>query len=235
MRDLSCRSSGRLRLPALLFATCAFLGLAAGCVSIPKEAPELSGELGKRIGAMETAHLGMVRIFMDTKRAAVDEFMMREWVPAFSEEVMKEPIIRDTWEQICKSGTAQDRVTFLTKLGPRFQAKINAKRVELIQPLDQLEATIERRLRDEYAQMESVNNAITSFLASAAKVAANRDRYLNMLGVSSSDLANALDKVESATSDLVSVRDAAVDKVNRFNTFKTEIGNVIKSLQTGKN
>ena len=235
MSDLPYQSRRRFRLPALLFATLASLGMAAGCVSIPKEAPDLSGELGKRIGAMETSHLAMVRMFMDTKRAAVDEFLMREWVPTFSEEIMKEPIIGDTWEKICKSGTAQDRVTFLTKLGPRLQARINAKRVELIQPLDQLEATIERRLRDEYAQMLSVNNAITSFLASAAKVAANRDRYLSMLGVSSSDVANALDKVDSATSDLVSVRDAAVDKGKKFNTFKTEIENVIKSLQNSKN
>jgi hypothetical protein len=198
------------------------------CVSIPREAPELSAELGKRIAAIEASHLNLLHKFMDAKRAKVDEFLVREWVPVFAEEVFSEKIIRDAWTAVVTSGTDHDRLKFITILGPRIQEKINKKRLELIQPLDDLELTIERRLRDEYAQARAMNNTITSFLASAAEVAENRDRFLNMLGLDDRKISNALDETDKAVSELVTLKR---DKVADFMAFKKKIDKVIGDIK----
>jgi hypothetical protein len=202
--------------------------LVTSCVSIPREAPELSGELGKRISAIEDSHINLLRLFMDEKRAKVDEFLMKEWVPTFAEELFKEEAVKKAWTAICTSGNEEDRLKFLVMLGPKIQERINRKRTELIQPLDELELTIERKLRDEYTQALAINNSITSFLASASKVAENRDRYLNMLGLHDEKISNALDEADSAVSKLVT---DTKNKVEKFDSFKEKVEGIIKKLK----
>jgi hypothetical protein len=213
----------------ILFTWMLFLPfLVASCVSIPQEAPELSAELGKRISAIQSSHINLLHKFMDEKRDQVDEFLMEEWVPLFAKEVFSEDIIKNTWMEVCTSGSEYDRLRFITMLGPKIQRKINNKRVELMKPLDDLELTIERTLRNEYAQAAAINNSITSFLASAAEVAEARDRYLNMLGIGQEKISNALDEADQAVSEMVKMTRGRVED---FNIFKERIEKVITDLK----
>lgn len=229
-----CHLAGRQGRRGSLIVITTLALLAAGCISIPKEAPELSAELGNRIGAMETAHVAMLRAYMDQKRAAVDEFLMKTWVPMFAAELMKEDAFVKVWQQVCQSGDPSDRLEFLRRTGPRIQTRINEKRQELIGPLDELERAIERRLRDEYSQMKGVNNAVTSFLASAAKVAESRDRFLGMLGVSQQDVADAIDKADAAVTKVVQTRDQAQAGLGKLEGYKQEIQDAIATIKRKK-
>jgi len=198
------------------------------CVSIPREAPELSAELGKRISAIEDSHISLLRMYMDERRDKVDEFIMKEWVPLFAKEALQEDIIKKAWSEICASGTEEDRVRLVTLLGPKIQQRINNKRSELMKPLDDLERSIERRLRNEYTQAKAINNSITSFLSASAKVAENRDRYLNMIGISDQTISNALDQTDKAVLEL---SDTAKDKFARVSTFVESINKIIEAVQ----
>jgi hypothetical protein len=198
------------------------------CLSIPREAPELSAELGKRISAIEDSHISLLRIYMDERRSKVDEFIMIEWTPLFAKELFQEDIIRKTWSEVCASGTEEDRVRLMTLLGPKIQQRINKKRLELVKPLDDLERSIERRLRDEYTQAKAVNNSITSFLASAAKVAENRDRYLNMLGLKDQTISNTLDQTNKAVLEL---SNTVKDKVARADIFVESINKIMEAIK----
>ncbi|RJQ46105.1 MAG: hypothetical protein C4538_07370 [Nitrospiraceae bacterium] len=211
-------------LPYCLFP----LLLISSCVSIPREAPELSGELGKRISAIEDSHISLLRLFMDEKRTKVDDFLMKEWVPLFAEELFKEDAIKKAWSAICTSDSDEDKLKFLTMLGPKIQERINKKRTELIQPLDELELTIERKVRDEYTQARAINNSITSFLASASKVAESRDRYLNMLGIHDEKVSNALDEADGAVAELVK---GTKDKAEKLDSFIEKVDGIIKKLK----
>jgi hypothetical protein len=153
---------------------------AASCASIPAEAPQLSAELGKRIAAIEHSHLTMLHRFMDDRRARVDEFIQKEWIPVFARNLFEDTELTNVWNQVVASTDPNDRMKFLGLVAPRMQKKINAKRLELMAPLDEIERAIERHLRDEYEQALGVNNAITSFLHSAADLAANQERYMAM-------------------------------------------------------
>ena len=145
-----------------------------------------------------------------------------------AQEVLSEEVIKDLWEKVCASGSEEDRLKFLTFLGPKLQQVINRKRLELIRPLDELEKTIERKLRDEYTQAKAINNSISSFLVSAAEVAENRDRLLNMMGVTDEKITHALDEADKAVAALVSGSEKAEKGVA---VFKENMDKIMKEIK----
>ena len=185
------------------FSILAFIFLIPGCATIPSEAPQLSGELGKRISAIEKSNLTLLHKFFDLKRNEVDKFIEKEWTPIFAKEFFSDPKIQKIWETIVTENNPADRLKFLIITGPKLQKKINSKRLQLIKPLDKLERLIERKIRSEFRQARSINNSITSFLMSASKVEENRNRYLNMIGISDDKIGQAIDDVDETVGNLV--------------------------------
>ncbi|MBN1840732.1 MAG: hypothetical protein JW883_00410 [Deltaproteobacteria bacterium] len=204
----------------------------SGCVTIPSEAPELSTELGNRISSIEKAHIGLLHSFFDEKRSQVDVFVLNEWVPTFAEEIFKTEKIAKRWDEVVKSGDKVDRLEFLVRLGPRLQAKINSKRLELVKPLDDLERSIERKLRDEYQLAKAINNSITSFLVSASKVDENRRRYLETIGVTNKDIAGVLDEVDSAVNMLLGKAGSVSKGANVAEEYLAKLNNALESIKS---
>ncbi len=198
--------------------------LMLGCATIPSEAPRLSAELGEKIGRIEEAHLTLLHRFFDEKRNAVDQFIQKEWVPHFAAEFFSHPTIARAWQTIVSEKDEKARLDFIIKIGPKLQEKINAKRVELIAPLDELEDVVENQLRKEFTEAKAINNSITSFLLSAAKVEANRTRYIEKAGLSDEKLGQILSKTDDAVSGLLNV---AADMPDRVKSAKK----YIKTLQ----
>lgn len=201
-----------------IFIVSILIGLTA-CATVPKESADLSIELGKQISSIETAHLTLVAKYFDEKRNRVDEFIMKEWVPEFASNFFANEQIAQMWEMIVKSGNTTDRLEFIVTLGPKLQSSINAKRLELIKPLNDAERIIVREIRNGYDQAKAINNSITSFLVSSSKVSENQKRYLEMLGVKDEKIAEALDQVDSAVSSLLGKAEQASDKVEKANSY----------------
>lgn len=175
----------------------------AGCATIPPEAPELSVELGKRISAIEEANITLLKRYFDFKRSEVDKFIEKEWVPDFANQFFSNHKISSAWNIIVRENDEKENLKFLIKTGPKLQNKIHDKRLELIQPLEELERRIEDKIRGEYRQALSMNNSITSFLISASKVAENRNRYLEMIGITDGKIGDAIDKTDDAVDQLI--------------------------------
>ena len=210
-----------------VFLTAVFL---SGCASIPPEAPELSVELGNRISAIEDAHITLLNRFFDQKRSDVDEFIEEEWVPVFAEEFFSNPAIADAWDTVVRENDPAERLKLLVLLGPALQGKINSKRVELIKPLDDLERRIEKTIRAEYNQARAMNNSITSFLLSASEVAENRNRYLEMAGVSDEKIGNLIDQTDATVANLVSNAQGAQDKAKKAEKYLEELRSILNSI-----
>jgi hypothetical protein len=186
-------------------------GLSA-CATIPKESADLSIELGKRISAIEDAHMVLVDKYFDEKRNRIDEFVEKEWVPEFAVQFFANQQISNMWNQIVSSGNTADRLQFIITLGPKLQTKINAKRLELIKPLDDAEQLIKQQLRDNYDHARAINNSVTSFLVSAVKVKENQNRYLEMVGVKEEKVAEVIDQIDSAVEELHGKCEQVVEK-----------------------
>lgn len=208
----------------------AVLSVLVGCASIPPEAPELSVELGKRISAIEDSNITLLNRFFDQKRREVDRFIEDEWVPTFAEEFFSNDAISKAWNTIVREDDKKQRLTFLVKTGPKLQQKINEKRLELIQPLDALERRIEKNIRDDFSQARAMNNSITSFLLSAAEVAENRNRYLEMAGVTDEKIGKLIDETDNAVSDLLGKTKDGKDKIDRTDEFLKKVKSIRDSI-----
>ena len=216
----------KLRQLTLIVASLSMLA----CVSIPPEAPQLSTQLGNRIAAIEESNLTLLHRYFDRKKQDVDQFIQNEWVPEFANQFFSDPAIARVWNQVVASGNSEDRLKFILKTSPKLQQRINQKRVELIQPLELLEQRIETNLTADYAQAKAINNSITGFLLSASKVVENRDRYLEMAGVSNDEITQMIDKTDSIVSDLLVKSKDLQGKIAKGEEYLQKINELRTSL-----
>lgn len=219
-------------LTALRLFLAGFVLSLAGCASIPPEAPELSMQLGTRISAIEASHERMVERFFAEKRRQVDEFVKNEWVPEFAAQFFDDPRMDKVWKDVVASGNPSDRLKFIQSVGPRLQDAINRKRLELIAPLEQLEREVKSKLRFEYDQARGINNTLTSFLSSAAKVDANRKRYLELVGVRDEKLERYFNDTDEAVTGLVERVAKGKDKVKDGQAFIDKIKEIKAKIQS---
>jgi len=203
-----------------------FLCALTSCATIPKEAPLLSEELGLKLNTIQKSHLSLLHSFFDQKRAKVDEFISKEWIPAFASNFFENQTIQEAWDEIVSSNSKEDRLKFIIMLGPKLQEQINQKRLELIKPLDELENEIEYKIRNEYDIARSLNNSLTSFLYSASKVSENRSRYLEMLGITDEIIDNVLDKTDETINKLSTLGDNITSKEEKIETYLESIKNL---------
>jgi len=215
-------------LPTLLLVLL-FLSI-TGCATIPPEAPELSAELGNRISVMEDSNITLLHRFFDLKRKEIDKFIENEWVPTFTEEFFSNPKISQAWNTIVREDDKNQRLKFIVKTGIKLQDKINKKRLELIQPLDDLERQIEKKIRYEYAQARAMNNTLTSFLLSASKVSENRKRYLEMVGVTDEEISKIIDKTDTVVTDLLTKTTDAQEKINASKEYLDKLKSIKDSI-----
>ncbi len=207
-----------------------FILMVSGCASIPSEAPEMSAELGKRISAIEDANIILLSRFFDNKRREIDKFIEDEWVPTFAEEFFSNESISKAWDTIVRENNKKQRLTFVVKTGSKLQKEINRKRLELIQPLDDLEKRVKNRIRSEYAQARAINNSITSFLLSASRVAENRSRYLEVIGVTDEKLGSIIDQTDDAVAGLLDQSKVAADKADKAKEFISKVKSIRDSI-----
>jgi hypothetical protein len=193
--------------------------LVSSCISIPKQAPELSEELGKRINSLERSHISLLNSYFEQKRKAVDEFIETTWLPEFAGNFFSKPAISEAWNEIVESKDTKDRLDFLVAVGPQLQVVINEKRQELIAPLNDVERQLEQMIREEYSTTRSINNTLTSFLVSAAKVKENQQRYLDMLKITDDKISGAIDQTDQIISDLLSQSEKIADAQNKVKEY----------------
>jgi hypothetical protein len=202
------------------------LAMLAACATVPRAAPELSVELTGRIQATRTAHVALVRLYMDEKRATVDRFVMNEWAPRFASEAFQNPAVAEAWRDVVNSRDDAERTDFIVGLGPRLQRQINEKRLELMQPLDEVERTIVRRIEDNYNEMLAMNATLTGLLEAGAEATETQARLVRRL-----DAEQKLPQYLEQADEIVSL---LVGKVDAFEANRARIEALLRQLQALK-
>ena len=200
------------------------------CASIPPEAPELSAQLGNRISAIEQANLTLLHRYFDRKKQDVNEFIQNEWVPEFANRFFSQPKIAKMWDEVVASGSKQERLTFILKTSPALQKQITQKRLELIKPIEMLEQHIETKLTADYAQAKAINHSITGFLLSVSKVVENRDRYLELVGISSDETTQFIEKTDNIIADLLQKTKSFEEKTAKGEEYLQKINELRNSI-----
>jgi hypothetical protein len=206
-----------------LAAVLALSVLGTGCVTVPKEAPELSAALGDQIQQTRAAHVAAVRMYFDEKRAAVDRFVADVWLPQFVQAFFDQPSVQQAWVQTASSTDASARVDFIRTLGPKLQAKIDAKYAELRKPLDEMEAAVLRALDDHYNGMLAANAALTGLLRANEEASTSPKSMVASLTGAGGPLV-PLDKVEEVTRLVTAGVDSAQQNEARIRELVHAVG-----------
>jgi hypothetical protein len=218
-----------------IFIVCFVMLSLSACVSIPSAAPKLSQELGGKISVLEESHVSLLHRYFDYKRAEIDRFIDNVWVPSFAKEVFSDPKLSQVWDEIVISNNKPDRLEFIIRSGPKLQAKINQKRTELIAPIEKLERAAEGQIRAHFNEARSINNSLTGLLSSAADVGANRDKYLEMIGVDSGGFQVLMDQTDNAISDMIDGVARGQEKVEEVKKYKLKLDELKSDIVRGKN
>lgn len=204
--------------------------LHTSCVTIPKEVPELSFQIGQQMDRIQAAHYNLLEAFFQGKRDQVDQFMQKVWLPKFAENFLNQPDIKAAWELARSTNKQIDILNLILLLGPELQAEINSKRLELIQPLNALQVKIKTQIESDYNLAKSMNLTLTSYLQSAQTVAANRDDFLNMMGISQEEVNTAIDQTDAAFAQLGSIGQKIEDAEATFESTKNALTGILNNF-----
>lgn len=188
----------KLKLLILIFTL-----LLVGCSSIPKEAPELSIELGKRIKTLEDSHINLVESYFDMKRDLVIRFFEDEWIPKFANEFFSNSSVEEKWQYIVKTNDKPLRMQFILEVAPVLLKQINTQREALLKPLNDLQRDLEKKIRNNYSETYAINNSLTSYLISAHKVDQSRKSFVKNLVLKEEMINDAIYRVDEITENLV--------------------------------
>lgn len=178
--------------------------LAAACVHVPKEAPELSRQVEGRMLALRSAHLATVRAYVAAKRVQVDRFVAEQWVPAFTQNVLSSGAVQS---EIAKATTPARQVELFSGLGLRIQKQIDGKRTEMMRPLDELERQLVGSVQTAYDEALAANSALTALLEAHADTTQKKDELLQRFAIDEK-LSAAFEKAERVVGLMTAGKDA---------------------------
>lgn len=151
------------------------LSLTGGCVSLPKETVQLSGEMSTMISSAKAAHLALLDQYEAERRARVDDFMEAVWIPRF---ILNMAADGNLWGKTCKIANTRDSADELAGFVQAAAKQIAAKRKELTDALDFAMADLREAVRVHYETLELAQGTVHRNLRS---IRANDEVTENLL------------------------------------------------------
>lgn len=159
--------------------------LLMGCASVPRQAAELSGELGGMIRESRATHLALIDEYINERRRRVDDFMSRDWIPKFTKNFIVEAKLD---QELAAAKTSEEKTQTHQEFQESAAQRISERRALLLDAIDGVGRLLRARIDEHYDQMELVNQTLTAHLRSAEKVDATRDELLRLAKVKPNQL-----------------------------------------------
>lgn len=157
--------------PVVLYA----IGFLAGCVSLPKETVQLSGEMTTMIASAKESHLALLDAYEMERKGRIDDYMESTWIPRFIRTMAKDG---DLWGKTCKIANTRDAADELQGFVEAAAQRMAAKRKELTDALDLAMLDLREVVRVHYSTLELAQRTIHRNLRS---VRANDEVMENLL------------------------------------------------------
>lgn len=209
-----------------------FIVLFFSCVSVPKEAPQLSQELTVQLEELEQAHLALVHKFFDGQRKEVRTFITEEWTPLFAENFFKQPAIAQSWNDIVSSDDKEARLEFISMVAPEMQFQTEKAYQEIVAPLNELESVLIQAIREKYEHSLQINHTLTNFLLTASKTAEIRNTYLQKTGIDASKINNIIDQIDLWTDQALQGGEQIEDVEVTLNRLKDQLDSLLLNFKS---
>lgn len=155
------------------------------CAAVPRQAAELSGELGGMIRESRATHQALIDEYIKERRKRVDDFMTRDWIPKFTKNFIAEAKLE---QELANAKTADEKVQVHQEFQEAAAKRISERRAMLTDAIDEVGRLLRSKVDEHYDQMELVNQTLTAHLRSAEKVNATRDELLKLAKVKPNQL-----------------------------------------------
>ena len=149
--------------------------LLGGCVSLPKETVQLSGQMTTMISSAKTAHIALLDQYEAERRGRIDDFMEAVWIPRFIRTMAKDG---DLWGKTCKIANTSDSADELAGFVDAASRQISGKRKELTDALDFAMQDLREAVRVHYETLELAQGTVHRNLRS---IRANDEVAENLL------------------------------------------------------
>lgn len=201
------------------------------CVSVPKEAPQLSHELGVQLQELEISHMALVQNFFDGKRREVRTFIDEEWAPLFAENFFNQPAIAQAWDEIVTSEDKEARLEFIALVAPEMVFQIEKAYQKIIEPMEELESHLIRAIRDKYDYSFEMNRTLTNYLSAASKTSEIRWNYLQKAGMNPQTMNEVFNQIDLWTDNALQKGRDLKDLEVGFNQFRTQIDTLLSNFK----
>lgn len=192
----------------------------SGCATVPKATVQLSEELTHMIYDAKAAHLAMVDQFMAERRQRADDFLKNKWIPDYLDNFMK---VSEILKDLEKASTSSEKQQVILNFSEATSKVISDRRASIMDALDNIDNTLKQKIEDHYADMITINQALTAHLRSAAEVTSTREELLKQLKINPTELLS-MDKISGSIDKLINLK----GKVEEVSGIVTETRNLIK-------
>lgn len=158
----------------------------AGCAQTPQESVELSKTVGRDLQSIESAHLALVKLHFDSRRAQVDRFIDEVYAPHIIKttlDVRPQGASMSVWEAIASEEDPVRRFSFMERSVLRIVADIRDRQAELHAPLDRQEAQVLEEIEDAYRKVKDGHAVVTAHLSSVVAVERSQEELLADIGL----------------------------------------------------
>lgn len=201
------------------------------CVSVPKEAPQLSHELGVQLQELESSHLALTQNFFDGKRKEVRAFIDDEWAPLFAENFFNQPAIAQAWNEIVASDDKEARLEFITLVAPEIVFQTEKAYQKIIEPMEELESHLVRAIRNKYDYSFEMNRTLTDYLSTASKTSEIRWNYLQKVGMNPQTMNEVFHQIDSWTDIVLQKGGQLSDMEVGINQFRVQVDTLLSNLK----
>lgn len=213
------------RPPRNLLVTSILLFSLAGCANVPKEAVELSYQMGADLEVLHKSYDLMIVGRFDDFRIARENYLNNEWTPVFIGSFIKdgrlvetangEVVWSNTKDKFVPPTQGKEEVQLFQTIKDWAESavrQVSKKRASLIDPLNEQEAQIRTDLADAFGRLRTANTYITAHLNSIRKVARIQSKALDRFGLD--DVIKKLDKTIGSVSEQAKIKLESIRKAD---------------------
>ena len=212
-----------MRIRSLIFSIAiSFIFFIGGCVTVPKASVELSSVLTGMINSSRQSHLRLLDEYTALRKAEVDRFLEKEWVPAFTSNFVQESGILDN---IQAAPTNAEKGAEILEFAQAALPIIAERRKTMMDVVEEIDQIIRREIEAHYQEMINVNLAVTAHLRSAADVVQAREDLQKQLNIDVDEMV-PLDQVNQTMEKLLSAGTKAEEIPGMLNEFKTKLNTI---------
>ena len=182
-----------------IIAAALLFGVLASCAQVPEESVTLSEDVGSVLEELRQKNAALIVRMFDDRKAQINQFIDETYAPFVVSAAMKKVNAVDSLKRLVDEGKGDQALKLMQIMVNRSLARIQAKRTELLQPIQRQEEQVKAAFDNAFGIAIKGTETTTGFLRSVRRVHSAQGQILGELGLK--DLRNTVNRDIALVSD----------------------------------